>query len=261
MKQTERELRLLPIKNRLQHRMEAFFRWQGRKFMEGFKRTKSKWQESDVPIAPGDWERIFDMISLESWGVVGYAFDNAAEEAMLAAGLMKAGAVDIAASFTLANPAAKEYLENFGFQKISQIDVVTKKRIGSIITNGLETGEGYGKTAKRIKDMYSDMAELKPQKHIRNRAELIAVTETGNAYEEAAMIQSQGLQMAGLPMVKSWLTVGDDRVSDGCQENQDAGWIPLDDAFPSGDMHPLRFPGCRCDMLTRMAMPGEIYGK
>ncbi len=260
MKPTERELRLLPIKNRLQHRMEAFFRWQARKFMEGFKRTKSKWQEAGPPISPSDWERIFDMIALDSAGVVGYAFDAAAAEAMLAAGLMRAGTVDVTVSFTLKSPAAKEYLENFGYQKISQIDVVTKKRIGNIITKGLETGEGYGATAKKIKDMYSEMAAPSPLKHIRNRAELIAVTETGNAYEEAAMIQSKGLQMAGLPMLKSWLTVGDDRVSDGCLENEAVGWIPLDDAFPSGDMNPLRFPGCRCGGLTRMAMPGETYG-
>lgn len=260
MKPTERELRLLPIKNRLQHRLEAFFRWQKRKFMKGFKRTKSKWQEAGPPISPSDWERIFDMISLESFGVVGYAFNNAAEDAMLKAGLMKAGTVDVAASFTLANPAAKEYLENFGYQKISQIDVVTKKRIGNIITKGMETGESYGSTARKIKNMYSDMAAPSPLKHIRNRAEFIAVTETGNAYEEAAMIQSKGLQMAGLPMEKSWLTVGAGNVCDICDGNEQAGWIPLDDAFPSGDMRPLAHPGCRCGALTRMAEPGEMYG-
>ena len=96
-------------------------------------------------------------------------------------------------------------------------------------------------------------SERKPQLHIRNRAELIAVTETGNAYEKAAMLQAEALQQAGLPMEKSWNTVGDDRVSDGCQENEDAGWIPIDEPFPSGDMQPLRFPGCRCNLQTRFA--------
>ena len=260
MKPTERELRLSPIKNRLQHRLEAFFRWQKRKFMEGFKRTESKWQEAKPPISPSDWERIFDLISLESFGVVGYAFDNAVEEAMLAAGLMRAGAVDIAASFTLANPEAKKYLENFGFEKISQIDVVTKKNIGKIITKGIESGEGYGKTARRIKDMYIEMAAASPLRHIRNRAELIATYETGEAYEEASMLQSKGLQTAGLPMVKSWLTVGDGSVCEICDGNEQAGWIPLDDPFPSGHDRPLGHPGCRCAGQTRMAMPGEMYG-
>jgi len=73
------------------------------------------------------------------------------------------------------------------------------------------------------------------------------------------MIQSQSLQSAGLPMEKSWLTSRDGRVSDGCMQNEDAGWIPLDDAFPSGDMRPLRFPGCRCALLTRMMKEGRGF--
>ena len=81
--------------------------------------------------------------------------------------------------------------------------------------------------------------------------------ETGNAYEEATLIQSQSLQSAGLPMEKYWLTSHDDRVSDGCMENEDVGWIPLDDAFPSGDMRPLRFPGCRCALETRWRKEGR----
>jgi hypothetical protein len=52
-------------------------------------------------------------------------------------------------------------------------------------------------------------------------------------------------------MEKRWLTVGDDRVSDGCKDNQRAGWIALNDAFPSGDDRPLRFPGCRCVVQYR----------
>ena len=39
--------------------------------------------------------------------------------------------------------------------------------------------------------------------------------------------------------------------SDGCDENAAAGWLPLAAAFPSGHQRPLRFPGCRCDLLMR----------
>lgn len=60
----------------------------------------------------------------------------------------------------------------------------------------------------------------------------------------------------GLAMEKSWLTVGDNRVSDGCAENEGAGWIPLDEPFPSGDQAPLRFPGCRCTALYRRVGSG-----
>ena len=258
MKPSERELILLPVKRRMQARLEAFFRRQRREFMSQFTRIKTTWpiQEREAPpLTPEQWEQIFDMIALESVGVIGYDLNQLIEEAMLKAGLFKAGMINISPSFTLANPAAKEYLQNYGYKLITKIDDTTRDRIGNIVTSGLENGESYQKVSKNIRDMFDGFSEKMPQAHIRNRAELIAVTETGNAYTEAALIQSQSLQLAGLPMEKSWNTVGDDRVSDGCRENAGVGWIPLDQAFPSGHMRPLRFPGCRCDLLTRMRMP------
>ena len=110
--------------------------------------------------------------------------------------------------------------------------------------------------AKEIRDKFSEFSVPKPQLHIKDRAELVSVTETANAYGEGNMAFAQDLQSKGLTMVKAWQTVGDDRVSDGCQENQDAGWIGVDEMFPSGDDHEPRFPGCRCACLydTRVAM-------
>jgi len=61
------------------------------------------------------------------------------------------------------------------------------------------------------------------------------------------------LDAVGLGMEKYWSTMRDDRVSDGCIENEDAGWIDLAKNFPSGHVRPLRFPGCRCDLLQRVS--------
>ena len=75
-----------------------------------------------------------------------------------------------------------------------------------------------------------------------------------SAWEEKDLEQAQDLQLAGLPMEKSWLiTPFGSPVCDDCQSNADAGWIPINDAFPSGHMHPLAHDGCRCDMMTRWA--------
>jgi hypothetical protein len=46
---------------------------------------------------------------------------------------------------------------------------------------------------------------------------------------------------------KSW--VGG--TCDVCQENADAGWIDMDDTFPSGDDEPPAHPHCDCDIETR----------
>jgi hypothetical protein len=90
------------------------------------------------------------------------------------------------------------------------------------------------------------MAVGKPQQHIDSRAHLIAVTELGNAFEDGSLGAARRMAAMGLEMEKKWLTVGDQRVSEGCRTNQAAGWIPIDRPFPSGHDRPLRFPGCRC---------------
>lgn len=50
-------------------------------------------------------------------------------------------------------------------------------------------------------------------------------------------------------MVKSWLTAGDDRVDAHCRANEAAGWIPLDQPFPSGHQRAQGHQACRCTTL------------
>lgn len=40
---------------------------------------------------------------------------------------------------------------------------------------------------------------------------------------------------------------------DICLENSGAGWIPIDDDFPSGDDEPPAHPNCMCELETRTA--------
>jgi len=86
---------------------------------------------------------------------------------------------------------------------------------------------------------------------LNNRAELVAVTEVGNAYEEGSRIMANRLNLAGLQIEKRWAGPNDDRTSKNCQDNLAAGWIPLADAFPSGAQQPLDHPGCRHTALYR----------
>ncbi len=154
-------------------------------------------------------------------------------------------------AFSLANPRAVAYLQQHGYGLISQIDAVTRGNIATIVNNGVAEGWSYDRIAQEISSLYSEMAVGKPQLHIDSRAHLIAVTESGNAYEAGNSIVVTDLQDAGLQMQKKWLTVGDERVSDGCAENEAQGWIPFAQSFQSGHMQPLRFPGCRCTTLYR----------
>jgi SPP1 gp7 family putative phage head morphogenesis protein len=124
-----------------------------------------------------------------------------------------------------------------------QIDATTFDGIRNLLTDGIAEGRSHSALAREIRQRFEGFT--------RDRAELIAVTEIGDAYSQGTLIQAGNLRDAGLDMEKSWLTVGDDRVSDGCADNEAAGWIDIDDDFPSGDDAPLRFPGCRCSLLTR----------
>jgi len=259
MKYTDKEIQLAKIQERLARKLERFFHEQKNMFMVGFEKLRDEFPELDLqeaakpPGAPPDWEDIWDYISFMTVGVISSDVTDALKASMLKAGLAPLGTINTSPSFTLANPKAVEYITNYGATLVANVNQTTKDQLRTIISHATEEGWSYSKTSIEIRSKFDMFSERKPQEHIRNRAELIAVTETGNAYEKAAMIQAESLQMAGLPMEKSWNTVGDERVSDGCQENEDAGWIPIDQPFPSGDMQPLRFPGCRCNLQTRMA--------
>lgn len=177
-----------------------------------------------------------------------------AVETAVQTGANTAGAtLRISGSFTLDNPAAVGYSEQYAAELVTRINETTRAGINSLVTEAVADGWSYQDLAGAIRETYSGFHTPQPQQHIRDRAEMVAVTEVGNAYEAGTLQTAQLLQQAGLPMEKSWLTVGDDRVDPDCLANEAAGWIPADDPFPSGDMRPLAHPNCRCTALFRRA--------
>lgn len=159
-------------------------------------------------------------------------------------------------AFSLSNPRATAYLMQHGAELITGIDETTRATIHNILVRGSQEGWSYDTTAKAITEQFPEFAAGTPYKHIRSRAHLVAINESANAYGEAELQQALELQGRGMDMEKFWLNVGDDRVSDGCLANTAAGWIPVDQAFPSGHMRYPRYPGCRCCMLQRRAKTG-----
>lgn len=136
-------------------------------------------------------------------------------------------------------------------ERIAGIDATTLNLLRRLIEQAIGEEWAYTKLAAAIRRLFKDFGRAVPQRHLRDRAELIAVTEIGQAYIDGQLDNAERLAQRGANIEKSWLTVGDDRVSDGCRGNAGAGWIPLAQAFPSGHGGPLRFPGCRCALQTR----------
>ena len=161
---------------------------------------------------------------------------------------------------SLPNLRAQEYAKKHAAEAVTQINDTTRKEIARIVSDGVKSGASYNDIAKAIKDKFKEFAVPMPQKHVSNRAVLVAVTELANAYCEGNAQVGNYLQDNGVKMMKAWQTLEDDRVSDGCKENERVGWIPINKEFPSGHMHPPRFPGCRCDFLQDI-LEEDMLGK
>ena len=87
----------------------------------------------------------------------------------------------------------------------------------------------------------------------RNRAETIARTETATAL-------GQGQRAAAIAMSqdeKSWIPGN----CDICTTNADAGWIGIDEAFPSGDDTIPGHPRCTCTVIYRTKRVHEDDGE
>lgn len=136
-------------------------------------------------------------------------------------------------------------------QRITGIDATTRDLVAALVDEAVRENWAYTKLAAGLRRLFADFGKAVPQRHLRDRAELIAVTEVGQAYTDGQMDLGRRREAAGVALEKSWLTVGDDRVSEGCIENQRQGWILFAQAFSSGHTSPLRFPGCRCALQTR----------
>lgn len=120
----------------------------------------------------------------------------------------------------------------------------TRDGIQALTRTAVREGWSTGELANNLEDAYTFSD---------TRAKMVARTEVGNADSAGAM---SGYKASGLVTGKLWLTAEDDAVSDECSLNADAGAIPLDESFPSGDMQPLAHPNCRCAILP--VLEGEM---
>lgn len=197
---------------------------------------------------PSDWLRIWIEVAQATSKAFAAPIDKAAVQAASLGAQAAISELRMDLSFDLDNPRAVAYLKDHGARQVTQINETTWETLNRLVTQAADEGWSYARTAEAITDKFREFAVGRPQDHIDSRAHLVAVTEVGNAYEEGNLIVARDLQDAGLPVEKKWDTVGDSKVSAGCRENEDAGWIGVNMAFPSGHQRPLRFPGCRCEL-------------
>lgn len=117
-----------------------------------------------------------------------------------------------------------------------QITEGTREFLRADVSQAIAEGWSNDRLSTEIAESYGFSKE---------RATVIARTETIRASNEGALA---GYKASGVVSGKEWLTAEDDRVSEECQANGDAGVLALDADFPSGDSCPPVHPQCRCSL-------------
>jgi len=124
-----------------------------------------------------------------------------------------------------------------------RIDEGTRDLLRGDITTAIAEGWSNERLASALAESYAFSNE---------RATVIARTETNIASNAGAL---SGYKASGVVDGKQWLTAEDDRVSEECMANGDAGpngdgvLFDLDAPYPSGDTMPPTHPNCRCAIV------------
>jgi hypothetical protein len=224
-------------------------------FEESSPRNYSRLESFSEALA---WSGVWDRM-VSSWDkvlrTVSGKFQNTIQSALTISyrGGSAAQIADVPANvlpvqFSLPNEAATQWSATNAARLVSGVDDTTRNRLRTVLTNARENGWAYTKTADEINAEFDGFSGDAAQRHIRDRAQLVAVTESCDAYEAGSYDAIQTLQTYGLVYDKSWLAAGN-ACPDICAANMEQGWIPVDDSFQSGDDTPSGHPGCRCSAL------------
>lgn len=120
------------------------------------------------------------------------------------------------------------------------IDDTTRSGVADLITSAYENGSTPTELSKSIETSYN---------FSKARASMIARTELSRASMQGNL---SGWKISGVVDGKEWILSDDHDFDDECNDNDDAGVIPIDDDFPSGDDAPPAHPSCDCSMATNV---------
>jgi hypothetical protein len=113
----------------------------------------------------------------------------------------------------------------------------TRQRLRDLETKAFDEGWTPDDLATAVNELIDDPF----------RAELIADTDLARAQQEGSMAE---WRESGVVEAKTWLLSNDHPFEDDCDDNADAGEIPIDEDFPSGDEAPPAHPRCHCDVAA-----------
>jgi hypothetical protein len=182
-------------------------------------------------------ERLLATVNLGDWSIL---IQDVADELddVYGSGLTEGlRLTDMSVSTEQVNERALAWARERAASMVTMIEGNTRDMLRATVASAIE--EGW--SAARLADEVAESPAFNADRAMTiARTEIVAANNAGNldGYKDA--------RDSGVKMKKEWITAGDDLVSEGCQENEDAGPIDLDDDFPSGDDAPPAHPSCRC---------------
>jgi len=234
--------------------LRAWFRWQGKEIVKRLERFKQYFAEASIgSTLDREIQAALDVTAAEG---IDFISDGMLDGYVWGYADLNAN-VGLEDAFSLQHPDAVQWARDNAAVDVSKVNDTTKKHIRNLIEHGLDEGESYSSVARSIKSQFEEFAVGAPQQHISSRAEMVAVTEMGNAYEAGARRLVDEIEAAGITMEKRRGGPNDGVTSDECRADLQAGWIPADEAFPSGIMDGLHHPGCRHHTQYRVSRNEE----
>jgi SPP1 gp7 family putative phage head morphogenesis protein len=131
---------------------------------------------------------------------------------------------------------AVQWAQDYSAGLVTNLDIETRSQIAKVISDGIQNKRGVDGISRDLRSMFTDMSKT--------RADMIAQTESNRALSEGMFDKAHDMGVDG----KEWYS-GVDPCEEVCQPNVDAGVIPIDEPFPSGDMVPPGHPRCRCAFI------------
>lgn len=256
----ERNRKLVPMEKRMARACARFFLAQGERVVrelgrglgERFDQNASLFRVQES-IAPSEWLAIVTTIQAAMSPDFESIIDVSTAEALRTGAASLFGDFpSMTFSFDLLFPRAVAWAEGRAARQVTRIDETTRDRLQTIITEALENGWSWTRTASRISGEFEDFAgpPLFPSKKFFSRSQAVAAYEIGAAYEAGNRMAADELART-FPMEKQWLSVRDGSVRPEHRANDAQGWIPLEATFQSGDDGPPTDPGCRCALRYR----------
>ena len=174
----------------------------------------------------------FPVSNAEDDEYAGAVRDAIAGAAATLAGELKSGK-------SISDDVASRYLRDNSLTKLTgDFSDTSVQRLRDAVADAWDEGGSFNQVVRAIETTFDDFTTT--------RSELIAQTEMADAYNEGrdAIAREAGLDE------KSWETESGDPCPI-CIDNEDAGWIDIDDDFPSGDDAPTAHPNCLCILNFR----------